>query len=164
MKSLKKLMEGGVILNEFEEKPDSYFNMRKEFYEKSRRLEEERMRKRSISVDKLKDRYLYKIDARKSKLGIWIEEMGSFLTSRFKTDKNFLFDENHFDLSDGFGTAWPMEEIEKVPVNVPKPFSYHSEEFEENEEQIRSYLNKRLKEMDLLDEYDEQILKRENDE
>lgn len=148
----------------FNEKPDSYFNIRKESYEKSRRLEEERIRKRSINISKLKDRYLYKIDARRSKLGIWIEEMGSFLISRFMTNNNLLFDEIHFDLSDGFGTAWPMEEIEKVPVNVPKPFSYHSEEFEENKEQIRSYLNKRLKEMDLLDEYDKQILKRENDE
>ena len=152
----------------FEEKPDSYFNMRKEFYERLRRLEEERMRKRSISINKLKDRYLYKIDARKSKLVIWIEEMGAFLVSRFKTGYNILFDENHVDLSEGFGTAWPMEEIEKVPIEVPKPFKYafngDSEEYKGKLAQIKDYLNKRLKEMDLLDEYGEQILKQESDE
>lgn len=154
-------------MDEFEEKSDSYYNLRKDFDEKGKRLEDEK-RERSINISELKDRYLYKIDARKSKLGIWIEEMGTFLTSRFKTDYNILFDENHFDLSDGFGTAWPMEEIEKVPVEVPKPFKYafngDSEEYKGKLAQIKDYLNKRLKEMDLLDEYGKQILKQENDE
>lgn len=154
--------------NSFDEKPDSHYNIRKEFYERSKRLEEERMRKRSINISKLKDRYLYKIDARSSSLGIWIEEMGTFLVSRFRTGDNILFDENHYDLSNGFGTAWPMEEIEKVPVEVPKPFKYafngDSEEYKYKEEQIKDYLNKKLKEIDLLDEYDEQILRQENDE
>jgi len=153
--------------SEFKEKSDSYYNLRKDFDEKAKRLEDEK-RERSINISELKDRYLYKIDARKSKLGIWIEEIGTFLTSRFKTDYNILFDENHFDLSDGFGTAWPMEEIEKVPVEVPKPFKYafngDSEEYKGKLAQIKDYLNKRLKEMDLLDEYGEQILKKENDE
>jgi len=154
-------------MNKFEEEPDSYYNMRKEFYEKSRRLEEERMRKQSVNINDLRDRHLYKIYARNSKIGIWMEETGSFLISRFKFNNNFLFDEVHYDLSDSFGTAWPLEEIEEVPVEVPKPFKYafkdDSVELNKKMNQILDYLNRKLKEMGLLTEYDEQILKQEND-
>jgi len=155
-------------MDEFEEKPDSYYNMRKDLYEKSRRLEEERVRKQSVNINDLKDRYLYKIHARNSEIGIWMEETGSFLISRFKLGSNFLFDEIHYDLSDDFGTVWPLEEIEEVTVEVPKPFKYafknDSDELNKKMEQILDYLNKKLREMDLLSEYDEQILKQENDE
>ena len=68
-----------------------------------------------LKVEELKDGYLYRILARNAMYGIWLEDKGAFLISRFKFGDNYLFEEVHYDLSEHFGTARPLMEIEKIP-------------------------------------------------
>jgi len=68
----------------------------------------------SIKFEDLKDGYLYKISARNSSYGIWVENKGAFLISRIKFDDNYLFEEFFRDELN-LGTATPIKEIEKSP-------------------------------------------------
>jgi hypothetical protein len=85
-----------------------------------------------MKVNHLKDGWLYRIIARNARFGIWRESTGEFLISRFKFHDNYIFPEIHWDLSDSFGTAKPLEEIEKSPFD---PEDYNGAEMIE-------YLNK----------------------
>jgi len=95
-----------------------------------------------ISVEQLKEGYLYTIRARNSMLGIWNpnpkfvgqNDTGGFEISRFKHGRNCIFVEYHYDLDKMFGTAKPYDEIEKVP------------EFESSKEKL-DYLNRKAKEL-----------------
>ena len=73
-----------------------------------------------IVVEKLKDGYLYRIEARNANHGIWIAERGTFLISRVKFGNIYLFEEVHYDLDEHFGTAQPLEEMEKAPFPVER--------------------------------------------
>ena len=77
----------------------------------------------------LKDGYLYRILARNADYGVWLEDKGTFLISRFKFGDNFLFEEVHYDLSESFGTAKPLMEVEKCPLNL-------------DDDKLLEYLNK----------------------
>lgn len=70
-----------------------------------------------LKVDELKDGYLYKLDARNASVGVWLAERGEFLISRYKCGENYLFEEVHWDLSEDFGTAKPLYELEKAPFD-----------------------------------------------
>ncbi|TET59661.1 MAG: hypothetical protein E3J47_08235 [Candidatus Stahlbacteria bacterium] len=85
----------------------------------------------------LKDCYLYKIDARNSNYGIWIEKRVSFIISRTKFSDNFLFEEEYADGSD-FGTALPLEEIEKSPFTNEDMYGFMRYK---KEQEILDYLN-----------------------
>lgn len=61
-----------------------------------------------IPIEKLKDRCTYYIRARNASIGIWIAEANSFLISRWKFGRNYLFEEIHFDASHSFGTVKPF--------------------------------------------------------
>jgi hypothetical protein len=74
-----------------------------------------------LEPHELKAGGLYKIKARNAKHGIWCPEQGGFYISRYKFGDNFLFVELHYDLSDGFGTVYPLEFVEMSPFN-PKNF------------------------------------------
>ena len=65
----------------------------------------------------LKEGYLYKILARKASYGIWIPKNESFAISRIKFGENFVFEEYHWDYSQGpaHATAKPISEVEKSP-------------------------------------------------
>jgi len=101
-----------------------------------------------ISVEKLKDGYLYKIHARNAEYGIWVAACGHFIISRIKYTTNYLFEEIHWDLSTHFGTVRPIEEIEKSPFD-PKDMKERvlikGEEREylayKDDDQILEYLN-----------------------
>ena len=83
-----------------------------------------------IKPNKLKDKYLYRIKAHNALYGIWVVEDGEFIISRFKCGENYLFEEIHWDLSEDFGTAKPLYEIEKCPFET---FT--------NEQKVLNYLN-----------------------
>lgn len=90
-----------------------------------------------ISLNNCKDGYLYKIKARNSQLGIFSKKDSGFIISRKKFTYNYLFIEYHWDLGyEGFGTVKPLEELEKVK---------HM-----NKKEMLDFLNKKLKELDLI--------------
>lgn len=68
-----------------------------------------------IPMYKLKQGYLYKIDARNAGYGIWNYTTRGFLISRVKFKSNYIFEEYHWDSDPHFGTAQPLEEIERSP-------------------------------------------------
>lgn len=68
-----------------------------------------------IPVDQCKDGYLYIIKARNASIGIFRKDMADFTISRVKFGENYIFEEIHWEASDGFGTAVPIKEIGPTP-------------------------------------------------
>jgi len=69
-----------------------------------------------IPIAECKPGYLYIIDARNSRLGIYVgPEQGAFTISRYKFGSNYLFDEFHWDTGEPFGTVQPLKELLKAP-------------------------------------------------
>lgn len=91
-----------------------------------------------VPLDECEDSYLYLIVARNSYLGIYNEKDKSFTISRFKFKSNFLFDEDHWDTGEPYGTVKPLEKICEV------------KQFENDEEKLK-YLNDKLKEKEIID-------------
>lgn len=101
-----------------------------------------------ISLKDCKDEYLYLIRARNSSLGIFSEEHNGFIISREKFGFNYLFIEYHFSMSKTFGTAIPLEELEKVPIVVKSGFEYRSQK------ELLEYLNsKEIEYQDRIGKY-----------
>jgi hypothetical protein len=87
-----------------------------------------------IPIDKCKDGWLYQIDARNSSLGICKDNGKSFTISRTKFKDNYLFDEDHWDTGEPWGTVSPLRIIERAPA------------FKDDTEKL-AYLNKKLEEI-----------------
>ena len=68
-----------------------------------------------IKIPKLKDGYIYRINARNASFGIWYQKHKSFIISRWKFGDNYTFEEYHHDTGAPFGTVRPWKEIEKSP-------------------------------------------------
>lgn len=85
-----------------------------------------------IPLEQCKDGYLYIINARNSKLGIFKKENSSFIISRFKFKSNYLFEEYHWDTGEPFGTVKPLELL------GPATLSFLPEM---NEEETLKFLN-----------------------
>ena len=68
-----------------------------------------------LKVEELKPYYTYKIKARNGRVGIWRPDRGDFLLYRVKFNSHYTFGEIHWDLDSHFGTARPLEELEKSP-------------------------------------------------
>jgi hypothetical protein len=72
-----------------------------------------------IPLSQCQDGFLYSIQARNSHIGIYKESNQSFTISRTKIDRNYLFDEFHWDKynsdSQSYGTVKPFRIIEKAP-------------------------------------------------
>jgi len=77
-----------------------------------------------IKIEDCKDNYLYRIDARNARYGIYSKEHLGFFISRTKFSSNYLFVEYHYDVGkirpedECFGTAIPLEEIRCAPENM----------------------------------------------
>jgi len=103
--------------------------------------------KNYLKIDQLKAGYLYKIDARRAGFGIWLPQRESFITSRIKFGANLLSEECHYDC-ESYGTAYPLEEIERSPFDAKDINIIHYEENGNkyfgypNYEEILEYLNK----------------------
>jgi len=90
-----------------------------------------------MELKDLKNCYLYKINARNSNRGIWIAKRESFVISRTKFRENFLFEEDYQD-GGPFGTALPIEEIEKSPFTDKDMYGFMRYK---REQEILDYLN-----------------------
>jgi hypothetical protein len=71
-----------------------------------------------LKVEDLKEGYTYRIHARNATVGIWTPEHQGFLIKRDKFGVRYLFTEIHWDLSEDFGTAKPVKELEKAPFEI----------------------------------------------
>jgi len=85
-----------------------------------------------IPLEKCKDGWLYRIDARNSSLGIYNVKKKCFFISRNKFGTNFIFEEYHWDTGEPYGTVKPLEEI-KFAGNF------------NNDDERLAYLNNKLK-------------------
>jgi len=95
-----------------------------------------------MKMCELKDGYLYRIVARRAKVGIWISERTSFVISRVKFGHNYLFEELHWDSNEFHGTAKPLYCIQKSPVEPEVFLKKHSHLWREFEsEELLRYLN-----------------------
>ena len=96
-----------------------------------------------LAIDKCKDGYLYRINARNASYGIYNEKKKSFTISRYKFGEVFLFHEDHWDTGAPHGTAKCLKEIEKAPeFNNDKEKLEYLDKFSDDEE-YRSRINKR---------------------
>ncbi len=86
-----------------------------------------------LPVEELKPLHLYRLHARNASYGVWHPERKVFVISRFKFYDNFLCSEIHWDLSYHFGTAKPLEELEKTPFTL--------EDLDNRELEVITYLN-----------------------
>ena len=103
-----------------------------------------------IKPKDLKEGWLYKIRARNFRLGIWFKDKEGFLGRREKFTNVYTFTEIHYDLSDFFGTAFPIEEIERSPFTIEdlKYVVAAHRTFRPKERELLDYLEK--KELDLF--------------
>ena len=103
-----------------------------EFVERYEEWEEEG-RLPYLPVEDLKPLYLYRLHARNASWGVWNPERKVFVISRFKFKDNFLCSEVHWDLDKHFGTAKPLEELEKTPFTL--------QDLKDRSEKVLDYLN-----------------------
>ena len=93
-----------------------------------------------IPMDQCKEGFLYIIDARNSKLGIYNEADKSFTISRHKFGSNFLFEEFHWDADPSSGTAKPLKEVMKVPaMSDEEKLIFLNAKWVELNEEVSSY-------------------------
>lgn len=72
-----------------------------------------------LKADVLKEGYLYRIEARNGNFGIWLGiRQKMFALSRYGWGSNFIDGEYHYDLDKHYGTAKPIEEIERSPFDI----------------------------------------------
>tara|TARA_B100000315_G_C14547985_1_gene574240 strand:- start:1294 stop:1803 length:510 start_codon:yes stop_codon:yes gene_type:complete len=108
--------------------------------------------KKYLKIRKLNDGFLYKIFARNAYLGIWIKDNKSFVISRHKWGRNYLFEEYHWDTGEPFGSVKPFYKIGKCPFDLDeifkplrredggKAFNFHLNK--NSEKKLLDYLNK----------------------
>lgn len=84
----------------------------------------------------LRQGYLYKIEARNATYGIWNYKTRGFIISRIKFTSNYVFEEYHWDSDKIYGTAQPMEEVERSPF---KPEDLIEDYLEKNGNKYISY-------------------------
>lgn len=107
-----------------------------------------------IPMDDMKPYYLYRVNCRNSRYGIWLPAQEGCMGRRQKWYDWFLFTEYHYDTGPPFGTLRPLTELEKSPFG-PDDFEYITKTGEHGEYQaMASYdeIFKYLKEKEI--EYD----------
>ena len=92
-----------------------------------------------LKMPELKDGWLYRIHARNADLGIWFAGNESFVISRFKFGRNFIFEEYHWDC-ESFATARPIRELERAPFDPSVDFSMEGVRYPREKEGL-GYLN-----------------------
>jgi hypothetical protein len=74
----------------------------------------------NIEIADLKPGYLYRLNARNIRIGVWNPAThggrGSFIGIRTKFNSRFLDTELHYDADPNFGTATPTEELADCPI------------------------------------------------
>ena len=72
-----------------------------------------------IPLENCKDRFLYRIDSRNLSLGVFNLSKNGFTGIREKMGNYFLFTEYHYKADTNYPTAYPREELESIPENMP---------------------------------------------
>ena len=75
--------------------------------------------KTCLAVENCKHGYVYRISSRNLGYGVFNQNTNGFTGIREKFSQKFLFEELHWDTGGCFGTAKPLQEIEKVPDDIP---------------------------------------------
>jgi len=61
-----------------------------------------------LDLNKCVDKGIYFINARNGIVGVFRKETKGFILSRYKFDKNYLFEEYHYDTGEPYGTVKPI--------------------------------------------------------
>lgn len=69
-----------------------------------------------LSMDDLKNGFVYIFSARNGFIGVWNSEVKGFVFIREKFGRKYLFTEYHWDTGPPFGTVHPYFEFEKCPI------------------------------------------------
>ena len=69
---------------------------------------------KSIPIKQCENRRLYKIDSRNLKYGVYRADTQGFIGVRTKFSSRFLFEENHWDTGEPYGTVKPEAATEYI--------------------------------------------------
>jgi len=86
------------------------------------------MQEEYIKIEDLKDRTIYRVNARNSNIGIWSSKIQGFVMCRSKFGELYLFIEYHWDSDPHYGTVTPFQEIGILPENFILNCSYENQE------------------------------------
>lgn len=75
------------------------------------------LREKRIKLEDLKDRTLYRLQARNIKIGVWSSKEEVFYGIRTKFGARFIDSENHWD-APNFATACPLEALTTIPDDL----------------------------------------------
>jgi hypothetical protein len=110
-----------------------------------------------LPIQDCKHGYLYEIDSRNLRLGVYNENTKSFYGIRYKFGDRFIDDEFHWDLNEPYGTCKPIRELEVCPIEFTGELSPIAEgEYKEhsikwrhqkitNYDQLFNWLDQKLK-------------------
>lgn len=70
-----------------------------------------------LTVEQLKDNYIYDVKGRNFSAAVWKEKKRRFYGVRSKWGDTFISSELHWDDDDHFGTVKPLREIRKLEFN-----------------------------------------------
>ena len=71
-----------------------------------------------VMLPDCKDRYLYKLNSRNLKFGVFSQKTSGFLGLRTKFDRCYVFEEYHVDYEGPFKTACPTLLLVKAPDSL----------------------------------------------
>jgi hypothetical protein len=71
-----------------------------------------------IPLSDCKHGYVYELKSRNLSTGVFNKEDNGFIGIRLKFNYEFLFTEYHWDTGPPFGTAKPLELLEKIPEDI----------------------------------------------
>ncbi|NDD52346.1 hypothetical protein EBZ39_00440 [bacterium] len=74
--------------------------------------------KKIILLEHCVDRQLYRLASRNLSLGVYNAAEKDFIGIRQKFNTEFLSSEYHWDTGEPFGTASPLEALEKLPDEI----------------------------------------------
>jgi hypothetical protein len=64
------------------------------------------------------DQYLYKIESRNLSYGVFRGRTNGFLGIRYKFGSRFIFEEDHWDTGEPYGTVKPEKRLVLCPVSI----------------------------------------------
>lgn len=69
-----------------------------------------------IPLDKCEQGWLYKLNSRNLRFGVFVEAGNGFVGTRRKFDDVYPFTEYHHEIGAPHGTAWPVRKLERCPL------------------------------------------------
>jgi hypothetical protein len=75
-----------------------------------------------IPLASCKHGFLYRLDSRNLRYGVFNEKTKGFMGIRRKFTMVFLFEEYHWDTGEPYGTVKPLEELEDISNILDDPY------------------------------------------